>query len=93
MSEAKLDVSRSPDGHRSPALRSATGAFGAWTRSGDIRPLAAWVLALAFLFTYAALQPGTLSNTQLGIICADTLPLAVLALGQGIVILTAGIDL
>lgn len=93
MSEAKLDVSQSSDGHRSPGLRGATGAFGAWTRSGDIRPLAAWVLALAFLFTYAALQPGTLSNTQLGIICADTLPLAVLGLGQGIVILTAGIDL
>jgi ribose transport system permease protein len=55
--------------------------------------LAAWVLALAFLFIYAAKQPGTLSNAQLGLICADTLPLAALGLGQGIVILTAGIDL
>ena len=93
MNEAKLDVSRHPDEHQLPTLRSLPGTFGAWTRSGDIRPLAAWVLALAFLFTYAALQPGTLSNAQLGIICADTLPLAALALGQGIVILTAGIDL
>ena len=93
MSQAKLDVSRPPGESRSSALRSMPGAIGAWTRSGDIRPLAAWVLALAFLFTYAGLQPGTLSNAQLGIICADTLPLAALALGQGIVILTAGIDL
>jgi len=62
-------------------------------RNSDIRPLTAWILALALFFTYAALQPGVLSRAQVGTLCADTLPLAAVALGQGIVILTAGIDL
>ena len=62
-------------------------------RGSDIRPLAAWVLALALFFTYAALQPGVMSRAQIGTLCADTLPLAAVALGEGIVILTAGIDL
>jgi ribose transport system permease protein len=61
--------------------------------SRDIRPLAAWALTLALFFTYAALQPGVISNAQIGTLCGDTLPLAVLGLGEGIVILTAGIDL
>ncbi len=59
----------------------------------DLRPAAAWVLALAFFLTYAALQPGTFSVGQVGTLAADGLALATLALGQGIVILTAGIDL
>jgi ribose transport system permease protein len=62
-------------------------------RSSDIRPLTAWALALALFFTYAALQPGVISREQIGTLCADTLPLAAVALGEGIVILTAGIDL
>jgi ribose transport system permease protein len=45
------------------------------------------------LFIYAGLQPGTLSTSSLGILAADTLALATLGLGQGVVILTAGIDL
>jgi ribose transport system permease protein len=79
-------------GQGSPARRAAAEL---WTRSrsADIRPAAAWVLALTFLFTYAALQPNTLSGGQLGAIAADTLALAALGFGQGIVILTAGIDL
>lgn len=85
-------------GHRTgsdrPEARSWTAPdmlARAWGR--DIRPLAAWILALALFFTYAALQPGVISNAQIGTLCADTLPLAMLALGEGIVILTAGIDL
>jgi ribose transport system permease protein len=62
-------------------------------RNSDIRPLTAWILALALFFTYAALQPGVISRDQIGTLCADTLPLAAVALGEGIVILTAGIDL
>jgi ribose/xylose/arabinose/galactoside ABC-type transport system permease subunit len=62
-------------------------------RGSDIRPLTAWILALALFFTYAALQPGVISRDQIGTLCADTLPLAAVALGQGIVIITAGIDL
>ncbi|MCU1495032.1 MAG: inner-rane translocator [Acidimicrobiaceae bacterium] len=80
-------------GRGEPALRRMLAWLGPRSRSGDIRPVAAWVLALAFLFTYAGLQPGTLSRGQIGIICADTLSLAALGLGQGIVILTAGVDL
>ena len=67
--------------------------LAARARSSDIRPLTAWVLALALFFTYAALQPGVISRDQIGTLCVDTLPLAAVALGQGIVILTAGIDL
>jgi ribose transport system permease protein len=51
------------------------------------------VLTLILLFIYAGLQPGTLSTSSLGILAADTLALATLGLGQGVVILTAGIDL
>lgn len=91
---SELNLRANPESEQGgPTLRSLSGELGGWIRSGDIRPLAAWVLALAFLFIYAAKQPGTLSNAQLGLICADTLPLAALGLGQGIVILTAGIDL
>jgi ribose transport system permease protein len=93
MGDVHLEVRRREGERRPPNLRNLGTDLGAWSRAGDIRPLAAWVLALAFLFTYAALQPGTLSHEQLGILCADTLPLAVLGLGQGIVIITAGIDL
>lgn len=67
--------------------------LAARARRGDIRPVAAWILALALFFTYAALQPGVISNAQIGTLCADTLSLVVLGLGEGIVILTAGIDL
>jgi ribose transport system permease protein len=63
------------------------------SRSADVRPAAAWVLTLILLFIYAGLQPGTLSTSSLGILAADTLALATLGLGQGVVILTAGIDL
>jgi len=62
-------------------------------RGADIRPLAAWMLAIVFYLIYAALQPGMLTIDSLGTLAADGLPLATLALGQGIVILTAGIDL
>lgn len=63
------------------------------SKDADLRPAAAWVLAVAFFLVYAALQPGTLSISSIGTLAADGLPLATLALGQGIVILTAGIDL
>jgi len=92
---ANLSVGAEPgsgDRQRPPARQLAADIW-ARGRSVDIRPAAAWVLALIFLFTYAALQPGTLSTSSLGILTADTLPLAMLGLGQGVVILTAGIDL
>ena len=89
MTDVSFDSSRVNQRPGSTALSAALTRL----RRGDIRPAAAWVLALAFYFTYAALQPGTLSRSQVGILCADTLSLAVLALGQGVVILTAGIDL
>jgi ribose transport system permease protein len=80
-----------PDRAPSPG-RLARQALGQ-ARNSDIRPLAAWVLAVTFFLIYAALQPGTLSISQIGTLAADGLPLAMLALGQGIVILTSGIDL
>lgn len=61
--------------------------------NGDVRPIAAWVLAAAMYFVYAGLQPGTLSVGEIGTIVGTALPLAILALGEGIVILTAGVDL
>lgn len=76
-----------------PAPKSVGVEILSRARVGDVRPVAAWVLALALFFTYAALQPGVLSRTQIGTLCADTLPLATLGLGQGLVILTAGVDL
>jgi ribose transport system permease protein len=92
---ANLGVGKPPgagDRQRPQARQIAADVWGR-SRSVDIRPAAAWVLTLILLFTYAGLQPGTLSTSSLGILAADTLALAVLGLGQGVVILTAGIDL
>jgi ribose transport system permease protein len=81
-------------GHR-PAgpARQLAGLVADKARRGDVRPVAAWVLALSLFFVYAGMQAGTLSRAQIGDICKESLPLAIVALGQGIVILTAGIDL
>jgi ribose transport system permease protein len=90
-----IDQLGSPPQAGSPASRTWRAGRQALipARKADLRPLAAWVLALALFFIYAALQPGTLSMGAIGTLAADGLPLATLALGQGIVILTAGIDL
>jgi ribose transport system permease protein len=80
-------------GRDRPSLRDALAELRGYSGTADVRPAAAWVLALIFLFTYAALQPGTLSGSSLGVLAADSLALAALGLGQGVVILTAGIDL
>jgi ribose/xylose/arabinose/galactoside ABC-type transport system permease subunit len=45
---------------------SSLSELVARARSSDIRPLTAWVLALALFFTYAALQPGVISRDQIG---------------------------
>ncbi len=76
-----------------PASRPALADLRAYAAAADIRPAAAWALTLIFLFIYAIKQPGTLTGSSLGTLAADTLTLAALGLGQGIVILTAGIDL
>jgi ribose transport system permease protein len=88
-----LGLGTQPGPGKWPAARQVVADTWARSRSGDIRPSAAWVLTLILLFTYAARQPGTLSTSSLGILAADTLALATLGLGQGVVILTAGIDL
>jgi ribose transport system permease protein len=88
-----LGLGTQPGPGKWPAARQVVADTWARSRSGDIRPTAAWVLTLILLFTYAARQPGTLSTSSLGILAADTLALATLGLGQGVVILTAGIDL
>ncbi|HTX00884.1 MAG TPA: hypothetical protein VMD59_19035, partial [Acidimicrobiales bacterium] len=75
-----------------PVRQLGAALVGKALRS-DLRPVAAWGLALALLFIYAGQQPGFLSRGQIGALCATALPLAIVALGQGIVILTAGIDL
>ena len=62
-------------------------------RTIDIRPWAAWLLAILLYVVYSAKQPGVFTTSELGVLCADALPLIVLALGQGIVILTSGVDL
>ena len=92
---ASLGIGAEPGaGNRGrPSARRVVAGIWARSRSADIRPAAAWVLMLILLFIYAGLQPGTLSAGSLGILAADTLALAVLGLGQGVVILTAGIDL
>ncbi len=78
---------------RRPSPREVAAHAWAASRSFDIRPAAAWVLAIVFLLVYAGLQPGTLSTSSLGTIAGDMLALTVLGLGQGVVITTAGIDL
>ncbi len=92
---ASLGVGAQPGAgdHRRPPARQVAADIWVHSRSADIRPAAAWVLMLVFLFVYAGLQPGTLSTSSLGILAADTLALTVLGFGQGLVILTAGIDL
>lgn len=62
-------------------------------KAADVGPAAAWLLALGLFLTYAALQPGELSRAQIGTLFSDTLALITLGLGEGIVIITAGIDL
>ncbi len=80
-------------GKAEPGSRWSVSELATRARSSDIRPVTAWALALALFFTYASLQPGVISREQIGTLCADTLPLAAVALGEGIVIITAGIDL
>lgn len=93
-----------PGGHSGPAGPSGPSARAdarRWprpsllerARSADVRPLAAWALALGLFLTYAALQPGEFSRQQIGTLGADTLALVTVGFGEGIVILTAGIDL
>jgi ribose transport system permease protein len=90
---ANLEAQPGASGRWRPPVQQIAADLWARSRSADVRPAAAWVLMLILLFTYAGLQPGTLSTSSLGILAADTLALAVLGLGQGVVILTAGIDL
>lgn len=90
MSDVSVRLSARGRGGSPPSPRTRFGALG---HGGDVRPVAAWALALAFFLTYAGFQPGTFSRSQIGTIASDALPLAALALGQGIAILTAGIDL
>jgi ribose transport system permease protein len=90
---ANLGVQPSAGDRWRPPVRQVAADVWARSRSADVRPAAAWVLTLILLFIYAGLQPGTLSTSSLGILAADTLALATLGLGQGVVILTAGIDL
>jgi ribose transport system permease protein len=90
---ASLGARAGASGRWRPPVRPLAADIWARSRSADVRPAAAWVLTLILLFIYAGLQPGTLSTGSLGILAADTLALAVLGLGQGVVILTAGIDL
>jgi ribose transport system permease protein len=90
---ANLEARPGASGRWRPPVQQIAADLWARSRSADVRPAAAWVLMLILLFTYAGLQPGTLSTSSLGILAADTLALAVLGLGQGVVILTAGIDL
>jgi ribose transport system permease protein len=59
----------------------------------DVRPAIAWGLAIALFIIYVSLQPDILSRTQLTGLCADTVTLAAISFGQGLVILTKGIDL
>jgi ribose transport system permease protein len=90
---ASVDAQPGASGHWRPPARQVAADMWARSRSADVRPAAAWVLTLILLFIYAGLQPGTLSTGSLGILAADTLALAVIGLGQGVVIVTAGIDL
>jgi ribose transport system permease protein len=90
---ANLGVQPTAGDRWRPPVRQVAADVWARSRSADVRPAAAWVLTLILLFIYAGLQPGTLSTSSLGILAADTLALATLGLGQGVVILTAGIDL
>ncbi|HUC15095.1 MAG TPA: hypothetical protein VMS00_11650, partial [Acidimicrobiales bacterium] len=87
------DLSVAPGAVAAGVPPSPAGRLAARARRGDIRPVAAWILMLALFFTYASLQSGVISNAQIGTLCADTLPLVTLALGEGLVIITAGIDL
>jgi ribose transport system permease protein len=73
--------------------RGLRGLLQARSNPGDIRPLAAWLLALAFYLYYVSLQPGTFNVSELGTLAGEGLPIIAVGLGQGIVILTAGIDL
>ena len=90
---ASLDAQPGASGRWRPPVRHVAADIWVRSRSADVRPAAAWVLTLILLFIYAGLQPGTLSTGSLGILAADTLALAVIGLGQGVVIVTAGIDL
>jgi ribose transport system permease protein len=89
----RADLSTASGGVAGGASPSPVSRLLARARRGDIRPVAAWLLTLVLFFTYAALQPGEISTGAIGTLCADTLPLVALGLGEGLVILTAGIDL
>ncbi len=62
-------------------------------RRMDIRPAIAWGLAIVLFVVYALFQPDVVSRQQLTDLCAATVFLVALGLGEGLVILTRGIDL
>ena len=59
----------------------------------DVRPGIAWALAFVLFIIYVLLQPDVLSRLQLQDLCAATVFLVALGLGEGLVLLTRGIDL
>ena len=62
-------------------------------RRKDIRPAIAWAFAILLFAVYANFQPDVVSRLQLTDLCSATAFLAALGLGEGLVILTRGIDL
>ena len=62
-------------------------------RRKDIRPAIAWAFAILLFAVYANFQPDLVSRLQLTDLCSATAFLAALGLGEGLVILTRGIDL
>src|ERR1700677_2390802 len=89
----RADLSTASGGVAGGASPSPVSRLLARARRCDIRPLAVWLLNLVLFFSYAALQPGEITAGAIGTLCANTLPLVALGLGEGLVILTAGIDL
>jgi len=73
--------------------RSVWSRGRASTKRMDVRPGIAWGLALVLFVTYVLLQPDVLSRLQLTDLCAATVFLVALGLGEGLVIITRGIDL
>ncbi|MCU1495043.1 MAG: inner-rane translocator [Acidimicrobiaceae bacterium] len=59
----------------------------------DVRPGIAWALAIVLFVVYALQQHDVLSRLQLTDLCSATVFLVALGLGEGLVLLTRGIDL
>ena len=90
MSEIKAQVTGDPSGHSGGAMSSAGAGLRLGLRLLAIGPM---LILLVLIAVLGAFSPHFLSGRNIANILAQTAVIAIVAMGQQLVILTRGIDL